>query len=56
MITPSPINETVLDVLGQIPLGQSTDIVMDSFHKIYQNISQQAVITALKQGADESDS
>ena len=56
VITPSPSNETVLDVLGQIPLGASTDIVMDSFHKIYQNISQQAVITALKQGADESDS
>ncbi len=56
VITPSPSNETVLDVLGQIPLGASTDIVMDSFQKIYQNISQQAVIIALNQGEDEYDS
>ncbi|MGD1699464.1 SWIM zinc finger family protein [Dapis sp. BLCC M229] len=56
VITPSPSNETVLDVLGQIPLGASADIVMNSFQKIYQNISQQAVITALNQGEDEYDS
>ncbi|MEM1169218.1 MAG: hypothetical protein AAGJ08_09145 [Cyanobacteria bacterium P01_H01_bin.35] len=56
VITPSPSNETVLDVLGQIPLGASTDIVMDSFQKIYQNISHQAVITALNQGKNEYDS
>jgi len=52
VITPSPSNETVLDVLGQIPLGSSTDIVMDSFQKIYQNISQQAAIKALNQEGD----
>ncbi|MEB3339237.1 SWIM zinc finger family protein [Okeania sp.] len=55
VITPSPSNETILDVLGKISLGASTDIVMDYFQKIYQNISQQAVITALKQGEDEGD-
>ncbi len=55
VITPSPSNETVLDVLGQIPLGTSTDIVMNSFQKIYQNISQQAVIIALNQGEDKYD-
>ncbi len=47
VITPSPSNETVLDVLGPMPLGASADIAMDYFQKIYQNISQQAVITAL---------
>ncbi|NEQ39705.1 MAG: hypothetical protein F6K40_27015 [Okeania sp. SIO3I5] len=56
VITPSPSNETVLDVLGQIPLGASADIVMDSFQKIYQNISQEAVIIALNQGEDKHDS
>ena len=56
VITPSPSNETVLDVLGQIPLGASTDIVMNYFQKIYQNISQQAAITALNQGEDKYDS
>lgn len=50
VITPPPSSETVLDVLGQIPLGSSSDIIMDYFHKIYQQISQQAVITALNQG------
>ena len=56
VITPSPSNETVLDVLGQIPLGGAADIVMVFFQKIYQNISQQAVITALNQGEDKYDS
>lgn len=54
VITPPPSNETVLDVLGPIPLGASADIVMDYLKKIYQNISQQAVITALKQGEEEA--
>ncbi len=53
VITPPPSNETVLDVLGPVSLGASADIVMNYFHKIYQNISQQAVITALNQGEDE---
>ncbi len=52
VITPSPNNEIVLDVLGDIPLGSSADIVMNYFQKIYQNISQQAVMTALNQGED----
>ena len=53
VITPPPSSETVLDVLGQIPLGLSSDIIMDYFHKIYQQISQQAVITALNQGENK---
>lgn len=52
VITPSPNNEIVLDVLGDIPLGSSADIVMNYFQKIYQNISQKAVMTALNQGED----
>ncbi|OZH54232.1 SWIM Zn-finger protein [Hydrocoleum sp. CS-953] len=56
VITPSPSNETVLDVLGHIPLGASADIVMNYFQKIYQNVSQQAAIKALNQGEDEYDS
>ncbi len=54
VITPPPSNETILDVLGPIPLGASADIIMDYLNKIYQNISQQAVIKALNQGEDES--
>ncbi|NEO56642.1 MAG: hypothetical protein F6K54_28350 [Okeania sp. SIO3B5] len=52
VITPPPSNETVLDVLGPLPLGTSANIIEDYFKKIYQNISQQAVITALNQGQD----
>ena len=50
VITPPPSNETVLDVLGPLPLGTSVDTINDYFKKIYQNISQQAVITSLNQG------
>ncbi|GGA12794.1 hypothetical protein [Okeania sp. KiyG1] len=53
VITPPPSNETVLDVLGPLPLGTSANIIEDYFKKIYQNISQQAVITALNQGQDK---
>ena len=42
-------------MLGDIPLGVSADVVMNYFHKIYNNISQQAVITALNQGEDTGD-
>ena len=52
VITPPPSNETVLDVLGPLPLDTSANIIEDYFKKIYQNISQQAVITALNQGQD----
>ncbi|NEQ76381.1 MAG: hypothetical protein F6K23_27095 [Okeania sp. SIO2C9] len=54
VITPPPSNETVLDVLGPLPLGKSADTIKDYFKKVYQNISQQAVITALNQGEDSS--
>ncbi|MGK7918502.1 MAG: hypothetical protein AB4080_00630 [Trichodesmium sp.] len=53
VITPPPSSETVLDVLGQIPLGASSDIIMDYLNKIYQQISQQAVITAINQGENK---
>ncbi|NEP39127.1 MAG: hypothetical protein F6K25_15220 [Okeania sp. SIO2G4] len=52
VITPPPSNETVLDVLGPLPLGTSADIIKDNFKKVYQNISHHAVITALNQGED----
>ena len=53
VISPSPSNEIVLDVLGDIPFGSSASFVMNYFQKIYQNISQQAVMTALNQGEDK---
>lgn len=61
VITPPPSSETVLDVLGAIPLAPVTtpttssnrsaaseiDVVMQYLQTIYQNVSQQAVLTAL---------
>ncbi len=59
VITPPPSSETVLDVLGAIPLASiaitsatrsassATDIVMQYLETIYKNVSQQAVLVAL---------
>ena len=61
VITPPPSSETVLDVLGAIPLApvaatatspnrsaaSEIDVVMEYLKTIYQNVSQQAVLTAL---------
>lgn len=60
VITPPPGSETVLDVLGAIPLAPvatttspnrsaslEIDVVMQYLETIYQNVSQQAVLTAL---------
>jgi len=58
VIAPPPSSETVLDVLGPIPLepepGNSsrtplnpTPLVMSYLHKVYQQVSQQALITAM---------
>ncbi len=61
VITPPPSSETVLDVLGAIPLApvaatatspnrsasSEIDVVMQYLETIYQNVSQQAVLTAL---------
>ncbi|UBF24980.1 metal-binding protein [Kovacikia minuta CCNUW1] len=59
VVAPPPDSETVLDVLGPIPfrLGASGNptnpqatlqAVMDQLKTIYQNTSQQAVLTAMK--------
>jgi uncharacterized Zn finger protein len=61
VIVPPPSSETVLDILGQIPLatdGKGTasksspasDALKQHFSKIYQAVSQQAVLAALKRG------
>jgi len=56
VITPPPNSETVLDVLGNIPLPadqtgkNSADLVMNYLRQIYRDVSQQAVMTALRQG------
>ncbi|MBE9143126.1 SWIM zinc finger family protein [Planktothrix mougeotii] len=59
VITPPPGSETVLDVLGTIPLAplavnsnnrstsSATDIVMQYLETVYKNVSQQAVLIAL---------
>lgn len=60
VVTPPPSSETVLDVLGVIPIkaeptgGQATGsaqmVVMDYFKTIYGQISQQAVLAAMTTG------
>lgn len=56
VIAPPPNSETVLDVLGNIPLPadqtgkNSADLVMNYLRQIYRDVSQQAVMTALRQG------
>ncbi|VXD17828.1 conserved hypothetical protein [Planktothrix serta PCC 8927] len=59
VITPPPSSETVLDVLGPIPLApititstnrsasSATDIVMQYLETVYKNVSQQAVLVGL---------
>ncbi|MGL5064025.1 MAG: SWIM zinc finger family protein [Microcoleus sp.] len=60
-IVPPPSSETVLDILGPIPLtteGKGTasksspaaEILKQHFAKIYQAVSQQAVLKAFKRG------
>ncbi|WP_445174045.1 SWIM zinc finger family protein [Microcoleus sp.] len=61
VIVPPPSSETVLDILGPIPLatdGKGTanksspasEALKQHFSKIYQAVSQQAVLAALKRG------
>ncbi|MCU0541964.1 MAG: SWIM zinc finger family protein [Oscillatoriaceae cyanobacterium Prado104] len=63
-IVPPPSSETVLDILGPIPLATegkgitsksspAAEALKQHFAKIYQAVSQQAVLTAFKRG--ESD-
>jgi len=56
VIVPPPSNGTVLDVLGKIPLAvdieagaksASTATVMEYLNKVYTNVSQQAVLSAM---------
>jgi uncharacterized Zn finger protein len=50
VITPPPSQETVLDILGEIPLNSSLitrEMVMQYLETVYKNVSQQAVLTAL---------
>jgi len=64
VIVPPPSSETVLDILGPIPLatdGKGTasksspasEAIKQHFAKIYQAVSQQAVLAALKRGEGE---
>ncbi|MEG3845752.1 SWIM zinc finger family protein [Microcoleus sp. herbarium19] len=61
VIVPPPSSETVLDILGPIPLANdgkgtasksspASDALKQHFAKIYQAVSQQAVLAALKRG------
>ncbi|HEY9297417.1 MAG TPA: SWIM zinc finger family protein, partial [Phormidium sp.] len=61
VIAPSPISETILDVLGKIPLGNddaektqtnapTSDTVMQYLNSVYQGVSQQAIISAMTVG------
>lgn len=56
VITPPPSTETVLDVLGNLPLKPetpaslaTTQFVMDYLRSTYVQVSQQAVLTAMTQ-------
>ena len=61
VIAPSPISETILDVLGKIPLGNdetekpqtnaaTSDTVMQYLDSVYKAVSQQAIISAMTVG------
>lgn len=60
VIAPSPISETILDVLGKIPLGNdetekpqtpaTSDAVMQYLDSVYKAVSQQAIISAMTVG------
>lgn len=61
VITPPPSSETVLDILGPIPFSvetpgkvspatQATSVVMDYLGRVYQTVSEKAVLTALSLG------
>jgi uncharacterized Zn finger protein len=57
VIAPPPSSETVLDVLGPIPLPESdahdtkvtdSEAVMQYLDTVYKAVSQQAVLSAMK--------
>lgn len=62
VIAPPPSTETVLDVLGLLPLKPEgtassaalpAQAVMDHLKTVYEQVSQQAVITAMTAGSNE---
>jgi uncharacterized Zn finger protein len=64
VITPPPSSETVLDVLGPIPLKSdipgisasvSAQVVMEYLRSIYTQVSQQAVMLAMTAGGDNQE-
>jgi uncharacterized Zn finger protein len=57
VITPPPTTETILDVLGPIPVDQlggpsagapTAPILMEYLKEVYQRVSQQAMMTAMR--------
>ena len=65
VIVPPPSSETVLDILGEIPLkkeenknpsksGTTSETVIQHLRKLYQEVSQQAIIAALNRGESNS--
>jgi uncharacterized Zn finger protein len=64
VIVPPPSSETVLDILGPISLtteakgtasksSPASEVLKQHFTKIYQAVSQQAVLAALKRGEED---
>lgn len=60
VITPPPSSETVLDVLGTLPIkseassNHTAQIVLEHLKTIYAQVSQQAVMTAMTAGNQET--
>jgi uncharacterized Zn finger protein len=62
VIAPPPSSETVLDVLGAIPLkteepgsaanAAASQAIMDYLKTVYQSVSQQALLTAMNAGGE----
>jgi uncharacterized Zn finger protein len=59
VIAPPPSSDTVLDVLGPIPLPElddsgsnsaNSEVVMQYLHTVYKQVSQQAVLSAMNVG------
>jgi uncharacterized Zn finger protein len=65
VIAPPPSSETVLDVLGSIPLkitdgeaaiaAKATQATMQSLQALYQTVSQQAILTAMNVSASKEE-
>lgn len=63
VIAPPPSSETVLDILGSIPVAEpmknrdksasTSDLIMEHLRKIYREVSQRAVLAALSRGETE---